>query len=100
MRVANDGPMYAVIGLVGALALSSHATSAEMVITSLAALLARSWPRAVTVAGSAAVALFFIARTVLNPQPLPPAPLAGELRDPMVIPADMAADLSDFRPVR
>lgn len=47
MRVANDGPMYAAIALVGMLSLQGKATASEMVITALASLLARSWPRAV-----------------------------------------------------
>ena len=51
MRVAQDGPVYAVIGLVGAMAIGGHATASEAVITGHAGLLARSWPRAVQVAG-------------------------------------------------
>lgn len=50
MRVANDGPMYAAIALVGVLSLQGKASASEMVITALASLLARSWPRAVQVA--------------------------------------------------
>jgi hypothetical protein len=57
MRVAQDGPIYAVIGLVGAMALGGHATASEAVITGLAGLLARSWPRAVQVAGKASVTI-------------------------------------------
>jgi hypothetical protein len=51
MRLVNDGPMYAAIALVGVLSLQGRATASEMVITALASLLARSWPRAVTTQG-------------------------------------------------
>ena len=44
MRIALDLPLYAVIALVGALAMSGHASSSEMVIASLGALLARTLP--------------------------------------------------------
>lgn len=57
MRLVHDGPMYAVITLVGILAFKGHATSTELMITSLGALLARSWPRAVQIGGGGAVAL-------------------------------------------
>jgi hypothetical protein len=49
MRLANDGPMYAAIALVGVLSIQGKASASEMVITALASLLARSWPRAVQV---------------------------------------------------
>lgn len=61
MRVAHDGPMYAVIGLVGVLALKGQASASEMVITALGALLARSWPRAVQVSGKAGLAILVFA---------------------------------------
>jgi hypothetical protein len=57
MRLVQDGPIYAIIGLVGAMAVGGHATASEAVITGLAGLLARSWPRAVQVAGKAGVVL-------------------------------------------
>jgi hypothetical protein len=60
MRVANDGPMYAAIALVGVLSLQGKATASEMVITSLASLLARSWPRAVQVGGLGGRATMFL----------------------------------------
>jgi len=60
MRLANDGPMYAAIALVGVLSLQGKATASEMVITALASLLARSWPRAVTTAPSSSASRFGI----------------------------------------
>lgn len=51
MKLAQDGPIYAVIGLVGAMAATGHATASEATITGLAGLLARMWPQAVQVAG-------------------------------------------------
>lgn len=57
MRIAHDGPMYAAIGLVGILAIKGQASASEMVITALASLLARSWPRAVQVAGKAGLGM-------------------------------------------
>jgi hypothetical protein len=60
MRVAHDGPIYAIIGLVGAMALGGHATANEAVITGLAGLLARSWPRAVQVAGKVGAQLLIV----------------------------------------
>lgn len=44
MRVAHDGPGYALIALVAVLALKGQASATEMVITGLGALLARSLP--------------------------------------------------------
>jgi hypothetical protein len=55
MRLVTDGPIYAIIVLVGAMAVGGHATASEAVITGLAGLLARSWPRAVQVAGKVGV---------------------------------------------
>lgn len=65
MRVANDGPLYAVIALVGALAVGGHASSTEMVIASLGALLARSLPPGARLgfAGVAGALLVFQAAT-------------------------------------
>jgi hypothetical protein len=60
MKVAHDGPMYCVIGLVGALAIRGTASGSELVITSLGALLARSWPRPVQI-GAMAIGPLFIA---------------------------------------
>lgn len=51
MKLAQDGPIYAIIGLVGAMAATGHATASEATITGLAGLLARMWPQAVQVAG-------------------------------------------------
>lgn len=86
MRLVNDGPIYAAVFLVGVLSLKGQASASEMVITSLAALLARSWPRAVQVASSGAAIAFFTVRALL-PLPdqatLPPAP------DFSVVPADI-----------
>lgn len=89
MRVAHDGPIYAVIGLVGALAVGGHATSSEMVITSLGTLLARSWPRAVQTMGKIGIALVaaggFAALHACSPAPTTPSPKAltytGELEE-------------------
>lgn len=64
MKVAHDGPMYAVIGLVGALAIRGTASGSELVITSLGALLARSWPRPVQIGAMAVGPLFILARHV------------------------------------
>lgn len=47
MRVARDGPMYAIIIMIGALALKGSATAMETMMTSAIALLARSWPGAI-----------------------------------------------------
>lgn len=60
MRMANDGPIYAIIGLVGAMAIAGKATATETLITGLAGLLARSWPRAVQVAGKAGAMLLVV----------------------------------------
>ncbi len=65
MKIANDGPIYAIFGIIGALALSGHATASETTIASLAGLLARMWPAAVQVAGKVgAHVLPFVAATV------------------------------------
>jgi hypothetical protein len=81
MRVAHDGPMYAVVIIVAVLAIKGQASSNEMVITSLAAMLARSWPRAVQVAGKVGVALLvfggFVAVHACTPhKPPTPSPKA------------------------
>lgn len=81
MRVAHDGPMYAVVVVVAVLAVQGKASSNEMVITSLAAMLARSWPRAVQVAGKVGVALLvfggFLAVHACVPASVPtPSPKA------------------------
>jgi len=60
MKLAQDGPIYAIIGLVGAMALGGHATASEAVITGLAGLLARMWPQAVQVAGKVGAQLIII----------------------------------------
>lgn len=44
MRIARDGPMYAVIILVGVLTLRGTTTAAESIIGAAVALLARSHP--------------------------------------------------------
>lgn len=62
MKIAHDGPMYAVIGLVGALAIKGTATGQELVITSLGALLARSWPRPVQIGAAAVWPLLLVAK--------------------------------------
>lgn len=62
MKIAHDGPMYCVIGLVGALAIRGTASGSELVITSLGALLARSWPRPVQIGAMAIGPLFIVAR--------------------------------------
>lgn len=51
MKLVQDGPVYAVIIVVGILAVRGTATASEAVITGLAGLLARMWPQAVQVAG-------------------------------------------------
>lgn len=62
MRIVQDGPMYAIIALVGVLAIKGQANAQEFVITGLGALLARSWPKAVQVGGAGIVAAFFVLR--------------------------------------
>jgi hypothetical protein len=64
MRIANDGPMYATIALVGILAVNGKATASETVIASLGALLARSWPRAVQVMGKAGAHMLIVGAAV------------------------------------
>jgi hypothetical protein len=90
MRLVNDGPIYAAVFLVGVLSLKGQASASEMVITSLAALLARSWPRAVQVASSAGVIVFFGARAALSLYA--PADVAALSRPPeslIVVPSDV-----------
>lgn len=71
MRLVHDGPMYAIIALVGILAFKGHATSTELMITSLGALLARSWPRAVQIGGGGAVALVLFLSSCSGVSPRP-----------------------------
>lgn len=62
MRVAHDGPFYAIICLIGVLAIRGTADASQAVIASLGTLLARSWPRAIQVAaGKAGVAIMILA---------------------------------------
>lgn len=86
MRVAHDGPMYAVVVVVAVLAIQGKASSNEMVITSLAAMLARSWPRAVQVAGKVGLAFLvfggFVAMHACVPhQAARPAAYSVELEE-------------------
>jgi len=61
MRIAHDGPFYAIICLIGVLAIRGTASAQETVIASLGTLLARSWPRAIQVAaGKAGVAIMIL----------------------------------------
>jgi hypothetical protein len=62
MKLVQDGPMYGLIGLVGVLAIKGQATATELVITGLASLLSKSWPRAVQLTGAGCVGLFYAAR--------------------------------------
>jgi hypothetical protein len=67
MRVAHDGPLYAVIGLVFALAWKGGASATEVIITSLGGLLARSVPPSAFTSmmrnvGMPALALVLLAR--------------------------------------
>ena len=62
MRLVHDGPMYAVIVLVGIMAIKGTADARDFVITGLGSLLARSFPRAVQVPAGAIVVLFFVTR--------------------------------------
>lgn len=62
MRVAHDGPMYAVIVVVGVMAFKGHASAGESIIAGLGALLARSWPRAIQVGGGASAILFMLGK--------------------------------------
>lgn len=58
MRIAHDGPMYAVIIVAAIMAAKGSATASESFMAAMGALLARSFPRAVQVGGGAvAIAL-------------------------------------------
>lgn len=57
MRVAQDGPMYALIVAIAVLALLGHASPTEALIGGLASLLARSWPRPPTMLGGTIIPL-------------------------------------------
>lgn len=69
MRVAHDGPMYAIIVVVGVMAFKGHASASESIIAGLGALLARSWPRAIQVGGAGAAILLFLSSCAGNPTP-------------------------------
>lgn len=60
MKLVQDGPVYAVIIVVGILAMRGTATASEAVITGLAGLLARMWPQAVQVAGKVGAQLVIL----------------------------------------
>ncbi len=60
MKLVQDGPIYAIIVVVGILAMRGTATASEAVITGLASLLARMWPQAVQVAGKVGAQLLII----------------------------------------
>ena len=51
MKVAADGPVYALVGLVGVLAIKGHASTSEMIITGALAFVSRSWPKPITLGG-------------------------------------------------
>lgn len=61
MRLVQDLPIFVVLAIVGTLAIRGHADSRDFVITGLGGLLARSWPRAVQVAGNAGIAIIMAA---------------------------------------
>lgn len=61
MRIAHDGPMYAVIIIAAIMAAKGSATASEAFMASMGALLARSFPRAIQVGGaSAAIVLLLL----------------------------------------
>lgn len=59
MRLIQDMPLFVLMSIVGVLAIQGHADSRDFIITGLGSLLARSWPKAVQVAGQTGIAIFF-----------------------------------------
>lgn len=68
MRIAHDGPMYAVIIVAAIMAAKGSATASESFMAAMGALLARSFPRAVQVGGSA-VALALLLSGCISTRP-------------------------------
>jgi hypothetical protein len=69
MLLAKDGPVYAIIVVVGILAMRGTASTAEAVIAALAALLSKSWPRPIQMGTGAAIALLIGGRIVMGCAP-------------------------------
>jgi len=85
MLVAKDGPIYAIIIVVGVLAMKGTASTSEMVMTGALSLLARSWPRPIQMGAATLVAMGVVARLIVACAPAAPAALS--VRDA----ADVAA---------
>ena len=67
MKLVNDGPAYALMGLAGTLALTHQATALEAITGCMAALLSKAWPRPVQYMGLGGVLILFAARAIIGP---------------------------------
>ena len=86
MRFVQDLPIFVVLLIIGAMAIKGQADARDFVITGLGTLLARSWPKAVQIAGNAGIALFIGGALAIKLTACAPSPSAK--------PAEYGAELA------